>query len=339
MRELRHGYTLDDFSREQLNDLLDRAAALRSVTASDALRGQSIILMFLASSLRTRVSMELAAQQLGAHVVQIQADGGLWKMEYADGAVMRGATAEHIKEAVGVLGRYGDLLAVRAFPSRESWEVDAQDRVLRAFMAHGGKPVLNLESCLYHPCQALADLLTIREDARGGRPGKVVLTWADHPRALPVAVPNSFALAVAQMGWDLTVAHPEGYDLPAAVTRRCAAYAGAAGSVFEVTHDRAAAFDGAAVVYAKSWGRLDYYGRDEEEIADRAARGLDAWIVDAAAMARTNNAAFLHCLPVRRNVVVTDGVIESPRSLVIEEAENRLHVQKALLLELLGGTV
>jgi N-acetylornithine carbamoyltransferase len=338
MTAMRHCYSLDDFSREELDTLLDRAELLRGVKLSQALAGKSVILMFLASSLRTRVSMELAAQQLGAHVVQIQADGGLWKMEYQDGVEMRGGTAEHIREAVRVLGRYGDLLAVRAFPSRKSWEADAQDPVLNAFIQHGGRPVLNLESCLYHPCQALADLLTIRNDS-GGKPGKIVLTWADHPRALPVAVPNSFALAVTQMGWDLTVTHPDGYDLPKEVTNRCAQYAAQAGSRFDVTPDREAAFDDATYVYAKSWGRLDYYGRDDEEIAQRQERGLQRWIVDEDIMARTDNAGFLHCLPVRRNVVVSDSVIDGARSLVIDEAENRLHVQKALLMELLGGKI
>jgi N-acetylornithine carbamoyltransferase len=336
MNTPRHCYNLADFEPRQVAGLLDRAETLRAVKAGTQLHGRAVVLLFLASSLRTRVSMELAARQLGAHAQTLQADAGLWKMEYADGAVMRGDTVEHVKDAIGVLARYADLLGVRAFPSRRSWAEDAADPVLNASLRWSPVPVVNMESTLYHPCQALADLLTIRQTCGARRPGRIVLSWADHPKPLPVAVPNSFALAVTQMGWDLVIARPEGYDLPPEIMTRCRQQADAAGSRLEVTADRAAAFGGAQFVYAKSWGRLDRYGQEAQEIEERRAADLARWIVDPAIMALTDNAYFMHCLPVRRNVVVSDAVIDGPRSLVLAEAENRLHAQKALLAELLS---
>jgi N-acetylornithine carbamoyltransferase len=345
MNSLLHVHSLDDLDRSTIERIIDRAQRIRGQNALDSLRGKSIVLLFLSPSLRTRVSMELAARQLGAYVVTLQEDAGLWKLEFNDGAVMRGDTVEHAKEAIRVLARYGDLLAVRAFPSRKSWLEDARDPILSAFKKWSPVPVLNLESSLYHPCQALADILTIRRTAaalspqsrgEGSKPGKIVLTWADHPKCLPVAVPNSFALAMTQMGWDLTIARPEGYDLPPEIMERCRRHAVVAGSGLEVTNDREAAFTGARFVYAKSWGRIDRYGLETQELAERKEGGLAKWIVDAAIMKQTNDAYFMHCLPVRRNVVVSDEVIDGPRSIVIDQAENRLHAQKALLLEQFG---
>lgn len=344
----RHLHTLDGYTREQLERLLSKAEELRDQKALTILRGKAVVLLFLNPSLRTRVSMELAARQLGADVVTLEAGAGLWKMEYAEGAIMRGDSVEHVKEAVRVLARYGDLLGVRAFPQRKSWEEDARDPVFSAFMRYSTVPVINLESCLYHPCQSLADLLTIRQFSEGAKsgvqaaggsgakPGKILLTWADHPRALPVAVPNSFALAVTQMGWDLTIARPPGYDLPPQVMEICGKYAQRSGGRLEVTDNRDAAFSDARFVYAKSWGSLDYYGLDAEEIEHRKKSGLSRWCVDSHAMARTDDAYFMHCLPVRRNVVVTDEVIDGSRSIVADQAENRLHVQKAILTDLFG---
>lgn len=337
-----HVHSLDNLPRNQIEKILDRADRLRGQNALDLLRGKAIVNLFLSPSLRTRVSMELAAQQLGAHCVTLQEDGGLWKLEFNLGAVMRTDTVEHAKEAIGVLARYADLLAVRAFPSRKSWEEDSKDPILNAFQRWSPKPVLNLESSLYHPCQSLADILTIRRSYRsnnagaGSKPGKIVLSWADHPKCLPVAVPNSFALGITQMGWDLTIARPDGYDLPSEILGRCREHAQQQGGRLEITDDRESAFAGARYVYAKSWGRIDRYGREAEEIAERKERGLAAWIVDREIMARTNEACFMHCLPVRRNVVVSDEVIDGPRSIVLDQAENRLHAQKALILEMLG---
>ncbi len=234
-----------------------------------------------------------------------------------------------------MLSRYGDLLAVRAFPARKSWEEDERDPIFRAVMEHSAVPVLNLESTRYHPCQAAADVLTIRRDAAGQPKGPVVLTWTDHPKALPIAVPSSFALAVTRMGWDLVIAHPEGYELPSDVIERCRKFAIEGGAAFVITHDREQALRGARYVYAKSWGRLDRYGQEAKEIAERKQAGLESWIVDEEAMALTDEARFMHCLPVRAGVVVSEAVLRGPRSLVLEQAENRLHVQKAILMDMM----
>lgn len=326
-------HSLDDLSKEEVEELIDVAERHRGLKTSEILKGRAIILLFLSPSLRTRVSMERAAQQLGADVVTLQSGASLWQFEVEEGVVMNGAAAEHMKEAARVLSRYGDLIAARAFPGRESWEDDAQDKVHNGLMKWATVPVLNLESSLYHPCQSLADLITMKRALGSKKRGKVVLTWCNHPKALPVAVPNSFALAATQMGWDLTITHPEKYDLPPEIIGRCRAHAQANGSELTITTDREAAFADAQFVYAKSWGRLDCYGDTERELADRSARGLQSWIVDEEIMATTNNAWFMHCLPVRRGIIVTDAVIDSPQSLVFEQAENRLHGQKALLLK------
>ncbi|HVY61565.1 MAG TPA: N-acetylornithine carbamoyltransferase [Planctomycetota bacterium] len=331
----RHFLNLDDYSPDEVERLLGLAEELRGKRTLTTLAGKSIVLLFFDPSLRTRVSMELAAAELGARTVVLSPGKDSWTLEPREGAVMDGAFTEHVKEAAKVLSRYGDCLGLRAFPKRRSWDEDRAEPVTAAFARWSDVPLVNLESSLYHPCQSLADVYTLRR-ALGRKPGKVLLTWANHPKALPTAVPNSFALGATQQGWDLTIAHPEGYDLPADVIDRCRRNAERAGSRLEVTHDRDAAFAGARVVYAKSWGRLDMYGRDEEEIAARRERGLARWIVDGPAMARTDGAKFMHCLPVRRNVVVADEVIDSPSSIIYDQAENRLHVQKAVLSYLLS---
>jgi N-acetylornithine carbamoyltransferase len=189
-------------------------------------------------------------------------------------------------------------------------------------------PIINLESAMHHPCQSLADMMTIREKLGAGRK-RVALTWAWHPRALPMAVPNSFALAAAQMGHDLVVAHPPGYELDEELLEKIREH-----STLQITNNIDEAFDGAEVVYAKSWGGKQFYGDTERDLAERAQyRGQ--WIVNEDKMSRTNQAIFMHCLPVRRNVIVTDGVIDSPASVVSDEAENRLHVQKAVMAHIL----
>jgi N-acetylornithine carbamoyltransferase len=210
----------------------------------------------------------------------------------------------------------------------KNWQEERTDPVLNAFAKYATVPIINLESAMHHPCQSAADMMTIREKLGAGRK-RVVLTWAWHPKALPMAVPNSFALAAAQMGHDLVIAHPPRYelddDLLETIRER--------GNV-EITNDIDAAFDGAEVIYAKSWGGKQFYGDTDRDLAERA-QYRDRWIVNEEKMSRTNKAIFMHCLPVRRNVIVTDAVIDSSSSVVIDEAENRLHVQKAVMAQLL----
>jgi N-acetylornithine carbamoyltransferase len=247
---------------------------------------------------------------------------------------MDGDKTEHVAEFVRVLGRYCAAIGLRTFAALKNWDEERQDPVLRAFADYAEVPVINLESAMHHPCQAMADMMTIHEKLGAGRK-KVLLTWAWHPKPLPMAVPNSFALAAAQMGHDLVIAHPHLYDLDEELLREAARQAEDAGGSLQVTNDIERAFDHVQVVYAKSWGSKQFYGSPEKDMAERAP-SRDAWIIDEQKMARTSDAIFMHCLPVRRNVIVTDTVIDSTASVVIDEAENRLHIQKAILKELLS---
>ena len=277
--------------------------------------------------------MQVGIYELGGNAVVLEPGGTSWTLEHREGAVMDADKTEHVAEFVRVLGCYCAAIGVRTFAALKNWEEERTDPILNALAKYSEVPVINLESAMHHPCQASADMMTIQEKLGDGRK-KVLLTWAWHPKPLPMAVPNSFALASAQMGHDLVIAHPRGYELDDElmdVVRKQAA--GAGGSV-SVTNDVDEAFAGAEVVYAKSWGSKAFYGAPEKDIAERAQyRGK--WIIDEAKMARTNSAIFMHCLPVRRNVIVTDGVIDSAASVVIAEAENRLHIQKAILKELI----
>ena len=277
--------------------------------------------------------MQVGIYELGGNAVVLEPGGTSWTLEYRDGVIMDSDNAEHVAEFVHVLGRYCAAIGVRTFAALRNWQEERTDPVLRSFAKYSEVPLINLESAMHHPCQALADMMTIREKLGTGRQ-RVVLTWAWHPKPLPMAVPNSFALAAAQMGHDLTIAHPRGYELDDELMEEIRRQTAGAGGRIDVTNDIDEAFVDADVIYAKSWGSRNFYGEPEADIAERA-QYREKWIVDEAKMARTSNAIFMHCLPVRRNVIVTDGVIDSPQSAVIDEAENRLHVQKAILTRLL----
>jgi N-acetylornithine carbamoyltransferase len=278
--------------------------------------------------------MQVGVYELGGNAVVLEPGGTSWTLEYRAGAVMDADKTEHVAEFVRVLERYCVAIGVRTFAALKDWQEERTDPILNAFARYASVPIINLESAMHHPCQSLADMMTIREKLGGGKK-RVVLTWAWHPKPLPMAVPNSFALAAAQMGHDLVIAHPAGYELDEELMQTSRQIADDAGGSFEITNDIDAAFAGAEVVYAKSWGAKQFYGNTDQDVATRA-QYRSKWIVDEEKMSRTNNAIFMHCLPVRRNVIVTDGVIDSPASAVIDEAENRLHVQKAILARL-GG--
>ncbi|HJY28898.1 MAG TPA: N-acetylornithine carbamoyltransferase [Pyrinomonadaceae bacterium] len=311
-------------SREQLEQLIESALMFKNrADFSKPLAGKSVALVFFNPSLRTRASMQVGIYELGGNAVVLEPGGTSWTLEHRAGAVMDGDKTEHVAEFVRVLERYCVAIGVRTFAGLKDWNEERTDPVLNSFARYASVPIINLESAMHHPCQSLADMMTIRQKLGTGRK-RVVLTWAWHPKALPMAVPNSFALAAAQMGHDLVIAHPPGYELDEELIEHL-------GGV-EITNDIEAAFSGAEVIYAKSWGAKQFYGNTDRDLATRA-QYRDKWIVDEANMARTNDAIFMHCLPVRRNVIVTDGVLDSNSSVVIDEAENRLHVQKAIINE------
>ncbi len=323
-----------DFSRDELERFIALAMTLKFGKSNNKpLDGKSIALVFFNPSLRTRASMQVGIYELGGNAVILEPGGTSWTLEHREGVVMDGKKTEHLAEFVHVLERYVSAIGVRTFATLEDWATERADPILNAFKRYATVPVINLESAMHHPCQSMADMMTIRETL-GPAKKKVLLTWAWHPKPLPMAVPNSFALASAQFGHDLRIAHPIGYELDDELVSEIEVQALGNGGSVEFTNDIDAAFDDAEVVYAKSWGGKQYYGDANDDIRNRSAhRGK--WIVDEPKMSRSNNAIFMHCLPVRRNVIVTDGVIDSPRSVVVDEAENRLHIQKAIMSELI----
>ncbi|HEX8845957.1 MAG TPA: N-acetylornithine carbamoyltransferase [Pyrinomonadaceae bacterium] len=328
--------TTGDWTRNELEGLIESALRFkRGEDASKPLAGRSVALVFFNPSLRTRASMQVGVYELGGNAVVLEPGGTSWTLEHRDGVVMDGDKTEHVAEFVRVLGRYCTALGVRTFAALKDWEEERLDPVLNAFAKYSDVPVINLESAMHHPCQALADMMTVREKLGRGRK-RVLLTWAWHPKPLPMAVPNSFALAAAQMGHDLVIARPGGYELDDELMSEIEGQAKNNGGSVSVTRDVEEAFEGAEVVYAKSWGSRDHYGAPQKDIAERAVY-RSKWIVDERKMKRTADALFMHCLPVRRNVVVTDGVIDSQASVVIDEAENRLHAQKAIMTQLIDG--
>jgi N-acetylornithine carbamoyltransferase len=329
---VQHFLTTTDWSPERLDRFLDTAAEVKAGKDRRRLDGRVMGMVFFNASLRTRTSFEVAMHQLGGHAINLAVGQGMWDLETENGVVMDGDAAEHVKEAAPVLSRYVDVLGVRAFPRGLSWADDRTDPVLTGFADAAEVPVINMESSVWHPCQALADALTWKE--LGLDTGDhLVLTWAHHPKALPLAVPHSVLAVAAQRGLDVTVLRPEPFALdPDHMAAAAEVAAAAGGSVAET--DDLAALDGARVVYAKSWGSLEAYANAEAEAALRAP--FCHWQVTPEWMAKTADAHFMHCLPVRRNVVVADAVLDSAASAVVDQAENRLHAQKALLLDLEG---
>ena len=278
-------------------------------------KNKSICLLFFDPSLRTRLSTQKAAFNLGMNVSIMDIGKEGWKLEFADGAVMDGDNAEHIKEAAAVIGAYYDVIGIRSFPKLINRDDDYQDMVLKSFIKYAGKPVINLESAILHPCQSFADLITIEELKNKKRP-KVVLTWAPHPRRLPQAVPNSFAQWMNMADVDFVITHPEGYELSEEFSGQAT-----------IEYDQNKAFEGADFVYAKNWSSYQQYG----QILSKDP----AWTVTAEKMKLTNNARFMHCLPVRRNVIVTDDVLDSKSSVVIDEAYNRIISAQTVLKRIL----
>lgn len=331
----RHYLSPTSFSLDEAKDLLALARELKKNPLRDELLGRTVGLLFFNPSLRTRSSMTVGATQLGGNALTLDVGVGTWKLEHREGVVMDGDEAEHIKDAVRVLSRYVDLLAIRAFPERRSWGQDRKDPIIRAFAEWAEVPVINLESALGHPCQSLADMLTIQERLGDPQGQPIVITWAYHPKPLPMAVPNSALLEAAKWGMDVRLAHPKGWELDSDVMAQAGTLAQAAGGSVKVYNDLDEALPGARVVYAKSWGSIANYRHPDEETRLKAPlRGK--WRVGTHHMdAAGPDSVFMHCLPVRRGVVVDDAVLDGPRNAAYDEAENRLHVQKALMMRLL----
>ncbi|HUS13573.1 MAG TPA: N-acetylornithine carbamoyltransferase [Chloroflexia bacterium] len=340
----RHFLNTADFPQEAIQELAEQALALKRAGPRPLLAGQVIGMVFFNPSLRTKTSLASGVAQLGGTAIDLPVGQGTYAFEFEDGAVMDGATQEHIKEAAPVLSQYCHAIGVRsselitrgnaAADSSGTWAAARQDTVVRSFARYAAVPVINLESNVYHPCQAIGDALTLREQLGETRRKKYVLTWAYHPKPLPTATPHSQLLAACDMGCDVTLAFPVGWDLDPEVMAVAHARAASAGGSLTISHDQDDAVRDADIVCAKSWGAIAHYGDWETEKAIRAE--LKSWIVDEDLMARTHNARFMHCLPVRRNVVVTDGVLDSPASIVVAQAGNRMYAQNALLASLLG---
>lgn len=279
-------------------------------------KGKRIGCIFLNPSLRTRVSTQIAAQQLGMEAIVLNMDKEGWALEMQEGAIMNKGTVEHIKDAAGVLGSYFDILALRAFPSLTQKEEDVTDFVLHQFIKYSGIPVVSLESAIRHPLQSLADQLTIQELAKDKKRPKVVLTWAPHIKAIPHAVANSFAEWTLGMGHDLTICHPEGYELDSEFTQGA-----------RITHDQSEALQNADFVYVKNWSAFNEYGK----ILSTDER----WMLTETHLKNSPEAKVMHCLPVRRNVELSDEILDGPRSLVQQQALNRIYAAQAVLSKLL----
>ena len=296
--------TVDDIGN--LEQALKEAAEVKKTPYAwqELGKNKTIILLFFNSSLRTRLSTQKAAMNLGMNVIVLDVNRDGWKLETELGVIMDGDKPEHIKEAVPVIGRYCDIIGVRSFATFENREDDYNETILNQFIQYSGVPVISLESSTRHPCQSFADLLTIEEYKKVKRP-KVVLTWAPHPRALPQAVPNSFAEWMKKADVEFVITHPKGYELAPEFSESAT-----------IEYDQKKAFEGADFIYAKNWSSYSEYGQILS--TDKS------WTVDQQKMDLTNQAKFMHCLPVRRNMIVTDEVIDGPNSIVIDEAANRV---------------
>ena len=326
---------LADFSRDQVADLVALAGRLQQHPEPQALAGKILGLLFMNPSLRTLSSFQAGMARLGGTSFVVTPGQGTWNVETRTGAVMNGAAAEHVREAIPVLASYCDALGLRAFAEGKDLAADLAETPFKLMASLCPKPFINLESAVNHPCQALADWKTM-DDLAVPRTGKFVLSWVYHPRALPLAVPAAALHMAAQRGMEVVVLRPDGYALPGPIMAGARAAAAASGGTLSETTDRDAALAGAHVLYAKEWGSPDCYGNAEAEAAMR--QPLTDWRVEESWFAGARpDCHFMHCLPVRRNVAVADAVLDGPRAQVLREAANRMVVQMAVLYRLLKG--
>ena len=327
---------LADFSNEEIQSLLELANRLDAHPEPDALRGKVLSLLFLSPSLRTLASFQAAMTRLGGGSFVISPDMSIHGLETRPGIVMDGAAAEHIREAVPVIASYGDAIGIRAFAERKDLEHDMAEVEFNALTDLIDTPYINMESAMGHPCQNLADWKTLDDYDVPANGGKFVLSWAYHPKALPLAVPTSTLYTAARRGMDVTVLRPQGFELPAPLMQKASEAAEANGGSVTETQDRREAMEGAHVIYAKSWSSTACYG---DRLGDQKLREeLIDWCVDEPWFDNAQkDCRFMHCLPVRRGVVVSERVLDGPRSIVIHEARNRMLAQMAVLHQMLGA--
>lgn len=316
---MKHFLSVEDV--KNINALADQALKFKAnrFEQKSLGEGKTLGMIFLNPSLRTRISTQVAARNLGMEVVVFNIDKEGWQLEFADGVVMNGDKAEHVKEAAAVIGQYVDILGIRTFPGLVNRQDDYSEHVINQFVKYAGKPIVSLESATVHPLQSLADVVTIKELFKEKRKPKVVMTWAPHIKALPQAVPNSFAEWINAWGEaEFVITHPEGYELADKFSRDA-----------KIEHNQDKALEGADFVYVKNWSSYKDYGKIVSQDL--------SWTVTEQKIRHTNNANVMHCLPVRRNLVIADSVLDSANSVVVQEAGNRLWAAQAVLSELLKG--
>ncbi|MFT4924002.1 MAG: N-acetylornithine carbamoyltransferase [Phenylobacterium sp.] len=331
---MKHFITTADWSQQELQSMIDTANEFKQGAQSDALKGKSVALMFFNPSLRTRTSFELGTWQMGGHAIVLEPGKSAWPLEFELGTTMDSTAEEHVIEAAQVLSRYCDLICVRAFPAFIDWQQDRQDSMIKAFAQYATVPVINMET-ITHPCQELAHMQMIQQNIGKPKNKKYVLTWTYHPKPLNTAVANSSLLISTKFGMDVTLLCPnENYLLDPRYMELAKHNAEQNGGSFNVTHNIDEAYEGADIVYAKSWGALPFFGNwaPEKEMREQYKH----FIVDEEKMAKTNNGLFSHCLPLRRNIKATDGVMDAPYCKAIDEAENRIYVQKAVMKQLVN---
>jgi len=332
---MRHFLTTENWSRVGLQNLLNQAGLFKESPFSDDLKGKTVALLFFNPSLRTRCSFDVGVYQMGGKATPLQSGTETWPLEFEIGATMDGLAEEHVSEAAKVLSCYFDLIGIRAFPKFQNWEEDKQDKIIQSFAKFSCVPVFNMET-IVHPCQELALMKSIQDNVGSSQNKKMLVTWVPHPKPLNTAVANSACLISSKFGMDVTLLCPnENFILDDRFINAAKVNAKSEGGSFRVSHDIKEAYDGVDMVYAKSWGALPYFGNWDAEKPIREK--YKNFIVNEEKMALTNGAYFSHCLPMRRNVKATDAIADSPKSLIIEEAENRLYVQKAMMKELLKG--
>ncbi len=330
--------SVESWGADEITALLALAAKIKNGDVKGGLEKKVLAMVFMDPSLRTRASFEAGLFLHGGHALVIEPGKGSWTLETDLDAVMNADAVEHIIEAARVLGRYADALALRAFPRGNDWAAARLDKIHHDFARYCEKPVINLESARRHPCQELADALTLQEKLGEPRGKKFVLTWANHPKALPTAVPVSAALAAARLGMEVVIARPPGYDLDPDDSTLIGAMANENGGSLRYDDELDGAMAGADAVYVKSWGALQHFGDPSSEAKLRAPHPNWRCTSDRLEKTKDGKAIVMHCLPVRRNVEIDGAVLDGPNSVVVDQAENRLHVQRALMLELMGNT-